>query len=120
MTVFVYYVRHNRFNNNQLFMSHHQTQHSGSHEQTPRKKTRRYLWIGLAALVLIAIVFALAKSGPKKTEFVSVERGTITQELSLTGRVKAVQHAELGLDRTGRVSWISAEVGKARPYTLPE
>jgi RND family efflux transporter MFP subunit len=72
--------------------------------------SRMYLILGgVVAVIVIGLV--VAGSRPTPQEFVTVSRGDITQEVSVTGRVKAVSNADLGLERSGRISWVSTAVG---------
>ena len=74
---------------------------------------RWVLLIALAALIFAVVAAISLFSEPNNQEFVYVKRDTIVQEVSVTGRVKAVSRAELGLEKSGRISWISAKVGGA-------
>lgn len=72
-------------------------------------------------LVLIVVILAVAagsgywlwgKGGEEqKEEIVSVMRGTITQEVSVTGRVKPVESVALAFERSGRVASVLVDVG---------
>jgi HlyD family secretion protein len=67
-------------------------------------------------IVVIAVAaggyWLLGKDGEKsKEEVVSVRRGTLLREVSVTGRVKPAESVSLAFERGGRVAAISAEVG---------
>jgi len=67
----------------------------------------------IIGLALIGSLILVGGGSSEKGEYATVERGSIIQEVSVTGRVKAVERAELGLEKGGRVAWISARVGGA-------
>jgi len=72
--------------------------------------SRIYLIIGVVAAVAVVGAVAVG-SRPAPQEFVTVTRGDITQQVSVTGRVKAVSNADLGLEKSGRISWVAVKVG---------
>lgn len=73
---------------------------------------KQYLW-GLGILAIAGITTYLLGSSsdetPKNT--VRVLRGDIVQEVSVTGRVKAVSTVDLGFEKTGRIHGVYVKVG---------
>ncbi len=64
----------------------------------------------IIAAIVVAVVFLLRDSAAN-LQLVTVSRGDIEQEVTVTGRVIAVRRADLGLEKSGRVSWIAVSVG---------
>lgn len=71
--------------------------------------------------ILIIIIFAVLAGGgywlwgrsseEPKEEIVTVTRGTIAQEVSVTGRVKPAESVSLAFERSGRVASVAVDVG---------
>ncbi len=72
---------------------------------------KTHLVIGVVVLIILIAIVASFKNGSNDLSVATVVRGDISQEVSVTGRVKAVNNASLGLERGGRISWIGVEVG---------
>ena len=70
--------------------------------------------IGILAVVAVglgAVYFLSGVSEP--ADLVAVRRGTIIQEVSVTGKVKPSESVELAFERSGRVRAVRADVGDA-------
>lgn len=65
--------------------------------------------IGLAAVALGIWMFARRGSG---IETVQARRGTIAEEVSVTGRVVPAQTVDLAFEKSGRVAAVTADVGQ--------
>lgn len=78
-----------------------------------KKATRRQKLIlaGVAGLLLIIGILVLSKGNGTKGEVFVVEKGTVTQVVSVTGKTQAVSNVELSFEKTGRVASIPAKVG---------
>ncbi len=66
----------------------------------------------LAVLIISAIVwsvFGALKQVPQIT--IKVERGSLTQEVNVTGKTKPVQSLDLAFERSGKVIKVNADVG---------
>jgi len=77
------------------------------------KVTRKSILIGGFALAGGLIVYGLVGSFfPDKTkyDFVVAERKTITQEVSVTGRVQPAQSVDLAFERGGKIALVSTRV----------
>ena len=74
-------------------------------------KTRRTLSITLAILVIILLFFIFMGNGSPANTFVAVAKGTITQEVSVTGKIKPVNNVTLAFERSGRITSVGASVG---------
>jgi HlyD family secretion protein len=65
-------------------------------------------------LIIIALAgwyFIAKRNGNEGLEFITVERGTITQEVTVTGKTKPVQEIDLSFERSGRVTNVGVAVG---------
>lgn len=65
--------------------------------------------VAIAVLIGGYVYFSI----PKKPgyEFVIAKKGELTQEVSVTGRVKAASEVDLAFEKSGRVAWIGVKVG---------
>lgn len=70
--------------------------------------------IGIAIVVILIIVFS--GSGEIPIETVTITRGNISEEVSVTGSVKPVRSADLAFEKSGRIAAVNAGVGD-RVYT---
>ncbi len=73
------------------------------------KKSVRYSLVGFA-VVLIGY-FAFGRGDVVPEEPVKVRRGSLTQEVNVTGRVKSVSDVSLAFERGGKIGVVSQEVG---------
>jgi len=64
-------------------------------------------------IIFIILLFIIISSSLKKKpiETVTIEKGTIIQEVSLTGTVKPTRNIDYAFDRSGRVSKIYVNTG---------
>ncbi len=80
------------------------------------KKTLRHLrkpWVIAAAVIIVLIVgTSLYRSSHKpQAAQVTVKRGTITQEVSVTGQVAPAQDLKLSFEKSGRVVQVYRDTG---------
>ena len=72
-------------------------------------------WFIVLALIVIisAVGIYFYSSGNKKSlyEFTTVQKGGLSQEVSVTGRVKPAQSVDLAFERGGKVAKINVNVG---------
>ncbi len=69
--------------------------------------------------IIIALIIAVLGAGSyflfrKKTsalQFVTIKRGDVVEEVSVTGRVKASENVALAFEKSGKVSWVNVKVG---------
>ncbi len=74
------------------------------------KKPWFIILVVIVLIILIGIIFSQKK--PKTTSaIVAVRRGTVIQEVSVTGRVKSAANVDLAFERTGKVAKIYVKVG---------
>ncbi|MDI6717660.1 MAG: biotin/lipoyl-binding protein [Patescibacteria group bacterium] len=75
-------------------------------------KTFRNLIIAIFVIVvLIAGFFIFSKQKSPDTNYVAVKRGMVTQEVSVTGKVKPAESVNLTFEKTGKISHIYADIG---------
>lgn len=74
-------------------------------------KTRKSLSITLAILAIILLFVIFKGNGSPAGTFVAVVKGTITQEVSVTGKIKPVSNVTLAFERAGRITSVGASVG---------
>lgn len=75
---------------------------------------RRPLGIAIAIAVLGGGGFAYFKNSERPSiQTVAVKRGTITQEVTVTGRTKAAQSVDLTFEKSGKVNRVPIAVGDA-------
>lgn len=66
----------------------------------------------IPAIVIVVILLLIIFGGKKKPiNFVEAKLGNISQEVSVTGRVKSAESVELAFEKSGRVSGIFVDVG---------
>ena len=77
------------------------------------KFTRKKIIIGLTIVAVIVLIGYFSFGGKKEATYqtMRVERTTVSQEVNVTGRVKAAQAVDLYFERSGRVSQIKMKVG---------
>jgi RND family efflux transporter MFP subunit len=63
------------------------------------------------ALVVLLILWSVLREGAVDYEDVLAVRGTVVQEVSVTGKTRAVGEVDLAFERGGTVAGIGAEVG---------
>lgn len=69
--------------------------------------------IPLAIIILIAIIFFATRGGGEvKAETIIAARKTISQEVSVTGRVVPAQSIDLSIQSGGKVTAVNAKVGQ--------
>lgn len=67
--------------------------------------------IGALIILGVAYYFIFSNKGQEETTFVMVERGSLTEEVSVTGNVKPLSDVDLAFERGGRVSSLPVSVG---------
>ncbi len=72
-----------------------------------------YIWSAIIVLALVgAGWWVYSKANPKSSyEFAAVQRGEVTQEVSVTGRVKPADSVDLAFEKGGKVAYIAVKVG---------
>lgn len=76
------------------------------------KKKRIIVFLILAVVLAAGGYFYFGRKQNSKYEFVVAQKGDITQEVSVTGRVKPAQSVDLAFEKSGRVKGVYADVGQ--------
>lgn len=64
-------------------------------------------------LIIIGfILWTTLGNGGNKVEEITVSRGTVVEEVAVTGKTVSLKDVELGFDRSGRVASVPAQVGR--------
>lgn len=71
----------------------------------------KWFWVIVIALVIAVLVFALTRGKNSEGVIAVVQRGTIAEELILTGQVKASKHVVLYFPTSGKISWVGVAEG---------
>lgn len=73
--------------------------------------------IAIGIVVVIGVVVILAREKPGESyEFIVAEKTTLTQEVSVTGKVVPAQRSNLGFEVSGRVNAIAVDSGSSVAY----
>jgi RND family efflux transporter MFP subunit len=73
---------------------------------------RKKLTLVLIVIAAIAIFFVTRGNGNGELEEATVERGSVAEELILSGVVVAEEHAQLTFPTSGKIAWISVKEGE--------
>ncbi|MEK7193490.1 MAG: efflux RND transporter periplasmic adaptor subunit [Patescibacteria group bacterium] len=65
----------------------------------------------VAVVVLTGIYFIFFRSEDAKIPTLKVTRGTITQEISVTGKTKPVQDVDLAFEKSGKITLANVRIG---------
>jgi membrane fusion protein (multidrug efflux system) len=74
---------------------------------------KRNIFIGVILLIVVAIItggFGLAK--PKSVESYTVSKGTVKEELIITGSVRADKYSVMSFGGSGKLSWVGVKEGQ--------
>jgi len=78
------------------------------------KKLFKKPWFIILVIVVLIIIIGVLASHKKvkiSSTVVAVQRGSVIQEVSVTGRVKSAANVDLAFERTGKVAKIYVKVG---------
>jgi len=75
------------------------------------KKKRYYVLLFLLVGIVGMSYYFLSKEKPVEYNTITAERSDLTQEVSVTGRVKAAKSADLAFEASGRITEIFAKIG---------
>ncbi len=71
----------------------------------------RNVVIAIAVVVVVVIIFFATRDKGPSYDFATVERGDVTEEVSVTGKLKPADDVQLAFETSGRVSAVLADVG---------
>lgn len=78
--------------------------------KTPLLK-RKWFWIAVVILAICGLWFKNNASAGEDLDSTIVEKGTVRNDLILTGQIRAVEHAQLNFMSSGELSWIGVKEG---------
>jgi HlyD family secretion protein len=76
------------------------------------KKPKVYIPVIILIIIIVGIVFLSNRGDKQEFDTAIAQRIDLTQEVSVTGRVKPAQSVELAFEKSGKVSAVYADVGK--------
>ena len=82
--------------------------------EIPEKKRnkKRKIIIASAVLLIFVIIFAAIRSKKEKAvDSTTIQKGSVAEELILSGEIKADEHAQLTFSSSGKIIWMGAEEG---------
>ncbi len=78
------------------------------------KNKKRFILIASGVVVVLAITVGIVVAQIKKPlpyEFVIIKKQTVTQEVSITGKVKPAQAVELAFEKGGKIKKVYVDIG---------
>jgi RND family efflux transporter MFP subunit len=86
-------------------------------KETFLKKALKFLkkpWVlvVLGVVVVIIVISAISGNGKSALETVTVVRGNVFEEVSVTGKVKPARSVDLAFEKSGRIVSVRADVGQ--------
>ncbi|MDI6733938.1 MAG: efflux RND transporter periplasmic adaptor subunit [Patescibacteria group bacterium] len=79
-------------------------------KKTSILKTKLFLFIGIA-VIIIAAFLVFKSNNDSGLELITVKRGVISQEVSVIGKVKAIEKVDLSFERNGTISEVNSKIG---------
>ena len=67
--------------------------------------------VGAVIILIIAGYFYFSRAKKPDYETIVAQKGTVIQEVSVTGKVKSAENVDLAFEKTGKVAWVNAKVG---------
>lgn len=80
-------------------------------KKTPIYKRKKYWIIAVLLVVAFFVIRAITSGSEKPLEEATVSRGTVKEELVLTGEIRAVEDADLPFGGSGTIAWVGVKVG---------
>ena len=74
------------------------------------KKKKIIIWSAVALVVVVVIVFLSTGNG-EKANMLTLEKGNVALEVSVTGKVIPAKNVDLAFETSGRVSRVNVDVG---------
>jgi len=75
------------------------------------KIKKKYLFLSLAIIIIVFLIYFFTREKEQEYDVISVERGDLTQEVSVIGRVEPVNSVDLAFEKSGRVSKVNIDIG---------
>lgn len=77
-----------------------------------KDKLGKWFWPVIVILVIIILKFTVFKAKPLEIKVEKAKKGSLTETVSVTGRVKADNYANLTFQGSGRVAWVNVKEGQ--------
>lgn len=74
-------------------------------------KARKKLLIIILILVFVGLLIKRAASKNDKADTAQIMRGSVSEDLILSGEIKADEHVQLSFQSSGQISWVGATEG---------
>ena len=71
------------------------------------------LFIGLVAIILVTILFSSIRKKPTTDNLITVTRGSIAEEVIVTGKIKPAESVDLAFERGGKIAHVYKKIGDA-------
>ena len=72
---------------------------------------RRYIIVSLGVIIIVIIIVLVAAGHKSVNNTITVERGSVVSEVSVTGSVKPARSLDIAFEKTGRIASIRVKVG---------
>ena len=73
-------------------------------------KNKKWLFIGIGALILV-LIFVFSRKPKKGPETFTIQKGEIKKELSLSGKIDSKEKVSLQFQQGGLLSWVGVKEG---------
>lgn len=72
---------------------------------------RRLVFLGIVFLIIAGIFIISSRRSKKEIISTKVEKGTITEDLILSGEIKAEKYAKMSFPTSGKLAWVGVSEG---------
>lgn len=76
------------------------------------KIKKKWIITGIVLILMIIVGYFIFRPKPVKYNLAAVERGNLTQLVSVTGTIKPAQSVDLSFEKAGKVSQVYVDVGQ--------
>jgi RND family efflux transporter MFP subunit len=80
-----------------------------------KTKLGKWFWAIIILVVLVVVFVSLRSKNKNGSTTAIVQKGLVTEELILTGQVKAEKHATLYFPVSGKIAWVGVAEGQTVP-----
>lgn len=74
--------------------------------------SKRNIIIGIVLLVVGGLIYGFSAGQPKEVEKYSVSKGTVKEELIISGAVKADKYSAMAFAASGKLAWLGVKEGQ--------
>ena len=76
-----------------------------------KAKLGKWFWVLIGLFVVAVLMSVFSGKGKEKSVSTIVQKGTITEDLVLSGQIEAERHAVLYFPASGKISWVGVSQG---------